>query len=833
MKRIAPPLLALLGCTGTPADMGRALLDVSPNPIQAVRPPIGEASQTPVLLRNVGSDPLEIRGVVLDGPSSLTLMAPSLPLELGPLEETTVRLGFRPQTLDPVSGALVIRSNDPSHAELRVPITAQAQTGAVLELCAESAAAGVAELCGGGALDLGSVSIGSERTATLRLKNHGNLSGRVTAINLEASSAELSLDHPLPPIDLRPGATLELTLRLRPTATGTKAATVTISLADGSLPSVRFTARGLSRALCVSPGQVDFGAVIPGSTATSTVEVESCDGRAVTLLSMQIEPSGSAFTISQTLSRPVLIDPGARYRVPLRFAPTSTGAAGATLRLQSDLGDAIAVLRGTGESCSLVLGATAFDFPSRGGAQELSLASSGGSCVVQIDRLDLSVGGGFSFVPPALPRQLTAAAPLMLELRYDGSARPRAAQGSLAISYQIKGTSAQASVALSAPAVPTDLACVGHSAVRWRDGWPQVPAPMNPGGTLARGSGVATAPCSSGEPVTVVSDGMEVHSAYAHAQGRYYFEATVESFVSGGGGFSSIGLTANPETLWGLWWMPAAARSYPVAAASVGYDAPGTISVAADLSAGRAYFFRDGIQLATQTLLLAPGVGAFHASAAAYSGDLVRLNFGAQPFHYAVPAGYGPWLGGPNGVCMNDRDRPAPAAAIEVDPPAPDLGQFSSFESRATEAIQLVALHARTTGIDQTWKWGLDGSGAPTQVSTSSGAQGSVLVDVQRPGRIVLALASDMPTEWVIVAGPQTEIVGAGLYGSQQALPFAGDYLTESPDPATDPYTLGGRWPGDFNSGDTQGFVSVLEARYCLPLKSYASAESARRFTLR
>lgn len=832
MKRTALPLLVILGCTGTPADMGRALLDVSPNPIQAVRPPIGEASQTPVLLRNVGSDPLEIRSVVLDGPSSLTLIPPALPLELGPLEETTVQLGFRPQTLDPVSGALVIRSSDPSHAELRVPITAQAQTGAVLELCAESAAAGVAERCGGGALDLGSVSIGSERTATLRLKNHGNLSGRVTAIDLETSSTELSLDHPLPPIDLRPGATLELTLRLRPTTTGTKAAAVTIELAEGSRHSVRFTARGLSRALCVTPGQVDFGTMIPGSTATSTVEVEACDGRAVTLLSMQVEPSGSAFTISQPLTRPVAIDPGARYRVPLRFTPTSTGAMGATLRLQSDLGDAIAVLRGTGESCGLVLGATAVAFPSRGGTQQLSLASSGGSCVVQIDRLELPLGGGFSFVSPVLPRQLTAAAPLMLELRYDGSARPNAAQGSLAISYQIRGTSAQASVMLSAHAVPTDLVCVGHSAVRWRDGWPQIPAPMDPGGTLALGSGAATAPCSAGEPITVVADGMEVRSAYGHSQGRYYFEATVESFVSGGGGFSSIGVTANPETLWGLWWMPAAARSYPAAAAVVSYDGLVTISVAADLSAGRVYFFREGIQLDTQPLLLAPGVGAFHASAAAYSGDSVRFNFGAQPFHYAVPAGYGPWLGGANGVCMNDRDRPAPTAAIEVDPPAPDIGQFSSFESRATEPIQLVGLHARTTGLDLTWKWGLDGSGAPTQVATSSGAQGSVLVDVQRPGRVVLALASDQPTEWVIVAGPQTEIVGVGLYGSQQALPFPGDYLTEVPDPATDPYTLGGRWPGDFNSGDTQGFVSLLESRYCLPLRSYASAESARRLTV-
>lgn len=829
MKRTAVPLLALLGCTGTPADLGRALLDVSPNPIQAVRPQIGEASQTPVLLRNVGKDPLEIRGVVLDGPSSLTLIAPALPIELGPLEETTVQLGFRPQTLDPVSGALVIRSSDPSHGELRVPITAQAQTGAVLELCTESAAAGIAETCGATALDLGSVSVGSERTATLRLKNRGNLSGRVTAIDLEASSTEVLLEHPQPPIDLRPGANLELILRLRPTTTGTKAATVRIDLADGSQRAVRFTAQGLARALCVSPSQVDFGVLIPGATATSTVEVEACDGRATTLLGMRLEPAGSPFAIEQTLTRPVVIDPGARYRIPLRFSPTSTGAMGATLRLESDLGDAIAVLRGVGEACSLVVGARALEFPSRGGTQQLSLASSGGSCAPQISGLQLAGGSGFSLVAPALPRTITATAPLLLEVRYDGSARPNPAQDTLTVSYQIQGASAQSTVTLSAPAVPTDLACVGHSAVRWRDGWPQPSTPMSPGATLGPGTGVASSPCTAGESV-LLADNAEVQSLYGHNSGRYYFEATVESYV-GGGGLSGVGVTANPETLWGYWWYPSFARLYSAAAASVGLDALGIISVAADLSAGVAYFYRDGVQVSELPLLLAPGVGAFHAIAGAFNGDVVRMNVGLQPFHYALPAGYQPWLGGPNGVCMNDRDRPAPTVQVTVEPTTP--GAVSSFESRAMEPIQLVVLRVGRTGLDQTWKWALDASGAPMQVATSSGARGSVLVEVQRPGRFVLALASDEPTGWVVTAGPQTEIVGVGAFGSYpHELVVDGDYLTEAVSSATEPYSVGGRWPGDFNTGDTQGFVSFLEARYCLPLRSYASAEDARRLTL-
>lgn len=829
MKRIVLPLLAFIGCTGTPADLGRALLDVSPNPIQAVRPQIGEASTTPVLLRNVGSDPLEIRGVVLDGPSSLTLTVPALPIDLGPLEETTVQVSFRPQTLDPVSGALVIRSNDPNHGELRVPITAQAQTGAIFELCAESAAAGVGETCGASAVDLGSVSVGSERTATLRLKNRGNLSGRVTAVDLEASSAEILLEHPQPPIDLRPGAALELTLRLRPTVTGTKAATVRLDLADGSQRAVRFTAQGLARALCVSPSQVDFGVLIPGATATSTVEVEACDGRATTLLGMHLEPAGTAFAIEQALTRPVVIDPGARYRIPLRFSPTSTGAMAATLRLESDLGDAIAVLRGVGESCTLEVEASALEFRSRGSTRQLSLASSGGSCVVQLTALELPGASGFTLVTPGLPRSITATSPLMLELRYDGSAWPNAARETLTISYQIQGAGAQADVTLSAPEVPTDLACVGHSAVRWRDGWPQPPTPMSPGPTLAQGSGTPSSPCSGGEPV-LVADNTEVLSIYGHNSGRYYFEAAVESYV-GGGGLSGVGVTANPETLWGYWWYPSSARTYPGAATSVGLDAPGIISVAADLSAGMVYFYRDGTQFAEYPVLLAPGVGAFHAVVGAFNGDVVRMNVGLQPFHYAVPAGYEPWLGGPNGVCMNDRDRPAPAVQVDVEPPNP--GALSSFETRAMEPIQLVALRVGRTGLDRTWKWALDANRVPMQVATSSGTQGSVLIDVQRPGRFVLALASDEPTGWVVVAGPQTEIVGVGVFGSYpHELLLDGDYLTEAVSPATEAYSVGGSWPGDFNTGDTQGFISFLEARYCLPLKSYASAEDARRMTL-
>lgn len=836
-RSIPVVLLALVACSEPPPALTtlHPILDVRPSPIVAVSPVLGMSSETPIILRSVGSASLEIRNLALEAPATLSLPQRAYPLVLAPLEEATVNLGFRPTSIGGVTGKLVVFSNDTDNPELRIDITAGARTGKVLLVCAASADSHVDESCGDRdlSLDLGEVGLGARRTAVVRLKSVGTESVMVSSVGLDANSAEgFSVAPSAVPLEILPGQVFETTVAYAPVSEGRRSATLVVESDDGTAHHVGFLATGGARAVCLSPSRLDFGTIAVGGVATSTVEIEACGGRAVLVTAAEISAGSTVFRLARPFGSAVSIAAGARLALPVAFAPTSTGAVEGALRVQSDAGEGTMTLQGASESCLAEVGPSLLTFAPGGGTQQLTLRARG-TCAVVLERLEVlpTSDQGFSVVSPMLPATVTNGS-IRAVLRYSGILAPSAAHGTALATYVAGGVRRTTAVTLTAPDAIDHLTCVGMSNARWRDDWPAPPAPVRPAATLRRNTGtMGLGNCpepaqllvgSTATPTPPESPTPYMDSYSSHIGGKYYFEAT--QLALEGSNRQGPGVYAWPAS---PWTEPSMSEGQPVAHYHEAGSTLGVIGVAADLDAGRVYFYKNGALVGQQDLLMLPGIGSYHVGAQIEGSEIYRFNFGAQPFAYQVPNGYLAWATGAidaSGNCTRLPDLgPVPPAPVEVVPPT--ATPTTGIETMAQHPIQLV--HLAGTGTSTSWRWALDADGQPTKVPRPTGTLGSsVLIELNRPGRVLLTLFTysqgDTGIEWVVVAGPSTELVGVVAY----------DYLSPTivaPGVTTQTFSLLGGdvfpfeppwafWPSDTN------FLDYLEATYCLPLRVAVAA---------
>jgi hypothetical protein len=171
----------------------------------------------------------------------------------------------------------------------------------------------------------------------------------------------------------------------------------------------------------------------------------------------------------------------------------------------------------------------------------------------------------------------------------------------------------------------------------------------------------------------------------------------------------------------------------------------------------------------------------------------------------------------------------------------------TSYTTDAVTETELIVVGAYDTGSVANWTWAVDEAGNVTQEPVEGAHAGSALVTVNRTGPIALVLSVYEPTDWTLVVAEGTELVSVSVYGMH------GQTITGVPDGVpVDVHSIcndrngggncdGGtgenfpiaphQWPFDTGGGDTQGFISFIEAELCLPLKHFAGAYLAREIT--
>jgi hypothetical protein len=326
----------------------------------------------------------------------------------------------------------------------------------------------------------------------------------------------------------------------------------------------------------------------------------------------------------------------------------------------------------------------------------------------------------------------------------------------------------------------------------------------------------------------------------AHASGRWYFEATVERYEAG---WSHVGIYAPPSFVHDM----VAALPGTVSAEAFKPTALSTVSVVADLDAGRVYFYVDGVLHEERSMALLPGVGAFHAGAVSMTGNSIRLNYGTEPFTYGVPSGFQAWSSGQsdaNGACVSDPDARVQPAPVTVNCEGADECVPTSFEADTHADTDLVVLGVSDAGSDPGWRWA-DANGQAIRVPTGTARNGSILVEVKRPGRVALVLTAFTPTDWTVHVDPRTQLTRVAAFGMYQQtvgglapdVPLEVHTICVDRDCSTqtgETFPVGAyQWPFSTGGGDTQGFVKEVERRFGLPLKLFAGAYEARGFVVR
>ena len=198
-------------------------------------------------------------------------------------------------------------------------------------------------------LRYGTVEIGETKTQSITLKNTGQTSVKVSAINL--TGPEFSASQKLP-FTLSAGASLAINVKFTPTTAGWAGGTARAT-SNASNPVLPFELTGTGQKgvavtgqLSITPTPLNFGDVPVGTTQTQSISM-SASGASVTVTSDS--SSNSQFALDG-VTLPLTIAAGEKISFNIAFTPKTSGAQSGSLSFTSNASNSQATeaLSGTG-----------------------------------------------------------------------------------------------------------------------------------------------------------------------------------------------------------------------------------------------------------------------------------------------------------------------------------------------------------------------------------------------------------------------------------------------------------------------------------------------------
>ena len=195
----------------------------------------------------------------------------------------------------------------------------------------------------------GDCCVDSFKDEVLTINNSGT--GLLLIRDISASTADFEAPSVLSyPIKLEVGDSIDVAIRFAPKTFGAKAATLRIDSNDPASPHF-VKVSGVAprpRLSLVIANRGGFGKVCVGHLADEPLTLNNSAHCPVTVSA--VSSSSSAFQVPETLSFPLLIGPGDSLDLPIRFAPTTIGAATGTITITSSDPDSPHTVRVSGDA---------------------------------------------------------------------------------------------------------------------------------------------------------------------------------------------------------------------------------------------------------------------------------------------------------------------------------------------------------------------------------------------------------------------------------------------------------------------------------------------------
>jgi hypothetical protein len=288
----------------------------------------GDFTDRELTVTNTGTAPLTISNISIGGGSSAGLSVlpiPGLPqtLPVGGHLAFTVRFAPPGPFGGPVTGTVVVDTDDPVNPQVTVPITGTVGASAIT--------------LGSNALDFGGRATDNRtsphtRDLPLTISNTGNCALSLTALAMTGpAAADYSVvGAPALPVSIGAGGSLTLTVRFNPSAPGQRDASLDITTSDPANPSVSvaLTGLGLVPAILTSASSLVFPPTVilsqaPGYTGTTKPLTVTNTGQAE--LIVDVLSTASPFFADPAVSPPSRYAVNNHFSEPVRFGPTLQG----------------------------------------------------------------------------------------------------------------------------------------------------------------------------------------------------------------------------------------------------------------------------------------------------------------------------------------------------------------------------------------------------------------------------------------------------------------------------------------------------------------------------
>lgn len=343
------------------------------------------SSARTVTLSNTGSLPLAIGSIALSGTNAADFAqsntcGASLAAPVAPATATscTITLTFSPAAVGARTASLTIAVSDPVHPTLAVALGGTGVRPIV----------GVSSL----AVAFGTQLISTSSAAqTVTVSNTGNGALQVSGIVLGgANSGDFAQSTTCgnglaPPVAPATSTSCAISVTFRPTALGTRAATLTINSNDPTNPHVVVSLSGAGTALSLSATALSFAPQLVGtSSVAQTVTLSNGGTTSVAITGIAAGGTNAAdFTVANNCG--ATLAAARSCTITVRFAPTASGARAATVSIRDSdpTSPQSVVLAGTAIAPVLSVSSTALTFNSplnvRSAAQTITVSNPGSS----------------------------------------------------------------------------------------------------------------------------------------------------------------------------------------------------------------------------------------------------------------------------------------------------------------------------------------------------------------------------------------------------------------------------------------------------------------------
>lgn len=277
---------------------------------------IGQRADLPVVIGNLGNEPLVITRVDSTDPQFGVVSA--LPLSVEPGAVQTLLVGFTPAAIRLQTATLRLISNDPDSS--RCVLIAQG--------------IGQGPVCQApGEVNIGDVPLLQTGIGVVTVSNAGDESLLITSISID--NPAFRLQPTSLPVVLAPGASLPFFVAFSPVRVGEATALMRILSSDPGPTRCVVRLRGTGRgAVCQAPAETNFGNVALQRSRLQTVRITNAGNETLFIFNAFI--TGSTAYRLENVSFPISIAPGTDRGVLVRFTPVSLGVQTATLVLQTN-----------------------------------------------------------------------------------------------------------------------------------------------------------------------------------------------------------------------------------------------------------------------------------------------------------------------------------------------------------------------------------------------------------------------------------------------------------------------------------------------------------------